>query len=74
MTSGAEARPPDRLARVDIERIAAEFVRLYPRRRYPAAALGSSKRGAVLLRAALGSVAAPDAAVAAAAKHRPAGI
>lgn len=54
VTSGAEARPPDRLARVDIERIAAEFVRLYPRRRYPAAALGSSNGALVHLCAALG--------------------
>ncbi|MEV1290063.1 hypothetical protein [Micromonospora sp. NPDC049679] len=54
VASGAEARPPGRLAAVDIEDIAAAIVRLYPQRRYPAVVLGSSNGALVHLCAALG--------------------
>jgi hypothetical protein len=54
VASGAEARPPERLAALDIEDIAAAIVRLYPQRRYPAVVLGSSNGALVHLCAALG--------------------
>ncbi|MDP9435058.1 MAG: hypothetical protein M3P93_07645 [Actinomycetota bacterium] len=52
--SGAEAVPGDRLGDLDAEAVAAWTVELYPQRRYPAVALGSSNGAAVHLWAALG--------------------
>lgn len=49
-----EAVPPRKLARAPLERVADWMVRLYPRRPYPAAMIGSSNGAAVHLCAALG--------------------
>jgi hypothetical protein len=49
-----EAVPPDRLGEIDAETISEWVVRAYPRRRYPAAMIGSSNGAAVHLCAALG--------------------
>ncbi len=49
-----EAIPPKRLGKVDAEAIARWMVNFYPRRRYPAAMIGSSNGAAVHLCAALG--------------------
>lgn len=53
--SGAEARPPERVAGLDLEQVAAGVVRCYPDRPYPAAVLGSSGGALVHLCAALGA-------------------
>lgn len=53
LASGAEARPAERMASLDIEDVAAAIVGLYPRRRYPAVVVGSSTGALVHLCAAL---------------------
>jgi hypothetical protein len=50
----AEAVAPGRLGTVDAEQVAASMTALYPRRRFPAVAIGSSNGAAVHLFAALG--------------------
>jgi hypothetical protein len=50
----AESVAPRRLATVDAERVAASMTALYPRRKFPAVAIGSSNGAAVHLFAALG--------------------
>jgi hypothetical protein len=52
--SGSEAVPGDRLGDLDAEAVAAWTVSHYPRRRYPAVAIGSSNGAAVHLWTALG--------------------
>ncbi|MFG2057548.1 hypothetical protein ACGFI9_26360 [Micromonospora sp. NPDC048930] len=54
LASGAEARPAAHLAALDIEDVAAAIAGLYPQRRYPAVAVGSSSGALVHLCAALG--------------------
>ncbi|MEH0820736.1 MULTISPECIES: hypothetical protein [unclassified Micromonospora] len=54
LASGAEARPAAHMAALDIEDVAAAIAGLYPRRRYPAVAVGSSSGALVHLCAALG--------------------
>ncbi len=55
ITSGwREALPPERLATVEMERVAEWVVAQYPKRAYPAVMIGSSNGAAVHLCAALG--------------------
>lgn len=53
-SSGREGLDPDRLGSIRAEQLAAAVVAVYPRRRYPAAAIGSSSGALVHLCAALG--------------------
>ncbi len=52
--SGQEARPAERVAALDAGSLAEAIVRVYPRRRYPAAVIGSASGALVHLCAALG--------------------
>jgi hypothetical protein len=52
--SGAEGRPEPDIARLDLEAVAAGIAGVYPRRRYPAVAIGSSGGALTHLCAALG--------------------
>jgi hypothetical protein len=54
VSGGSEAHPPRRMDRISGERVARWVVDLYPRRRYPAVAIGSSGGAIVHLCAALG--------------------
>jgi hypothetical protein len=54
LASGREAVPPERLDEVDAEAVARWMTGQYPRRRYPAVAVGSSSGALVHLCAALG--------------------
>lgn len=54
MASGREGQRPERLAGLDFERVAAAVTNAYPRRGFPAVAVGSSSGALVHLCAALG--------------------
>ena len=52
--SGAEGRPEADIARLDVDTVSAAVAGVYPRRRYPAVAIGSSNGAVTHLCAALG--------------------
>jgi hypothetical protein len=55
VASGAEGRPPSRIAAVDADGLSAAITRLYPKRRYPAVVIGSASGALTHLCAAIGA-------------------